>query len=89
MRLTLLSLSAQLRALREQSKMTQTQLAKEAGVSREWLNAVENGKVNVEFGLLLDVFSTLGYSLDVVRDENPKHLRLMSAAMLKREQDND
>lgn len=69
MRLTLLSLAPQLRALRQKSQMTQTQLARESGVSREWLNEVENGKVKVEFGLLLDVFSTLGYAMKVERDE--------------------
>lgn len=78
MRLTLLSLAPQLRALRQKSQMTQAQLASESGVSREWLNEVENGKVNVEFGLLLDVFSTLGYAMGVERDEKINRLDLLA-----------
>lgn len=88
MKLTLLSLGSQLRDLRQKSRMTQAQLAKLSGVSRGWLNEVENGKVNVEFGLLLDVFSTLGYVLEVKRDVKSNKLDLSAEHLKNKESEN-
>ncbi|HUW87373.1 MAG TPA: helix-turn-helix domain-containing protein [Candidatus Paceibacterota bacterium] len=88
MKLTLLSLGSQLRDLRQKSRMTQAQLAKLSGVSRGWLNEVENGKVNVEFGLLLDVFSTLGYVIEVNRDDKSNKLDLSAEHLKNKESEN-
>lgn len=69
MKLTLLSLGPQLREMRKAAKLSQRNLAEMAGVSREWLSAVENGKVTVEFGKVQDLLSTLGYELKVEKEQ--------------------
>jgi len=68
-KLTLLSLGPQLREMRKVAKLSQRNLAEMAGVSREWLSAVENGKVTVEFGKVQDLLSTLGYELKVEKEQ--------------------
>jgi y4mF family transcriptional regulator len=53
------------RERRRQLGLTQAQLAEQAGVSRAWLLSVEQGHERVELGLVLQLLSTLGMSLDV------------------------
>jgi len=55
--------------MRKVAKLSQRNLAEMAGVSREWLSAVENGKVTVEFGKVQDLLSTLGYELKVEKEQ--------------------
>jgi transcriptional regulator with XRE-family HTH domain len=44
--------------------MTQSRLAKTAGVSRRWLSDLESGKPTAEVGLVLKVLNALGLVLD-------------------------
>jgi len=45
--------------------MTQAELAHRAGVSREWVNALERGKPNVNVVQLMDVLAVLDLALDL------------------------
>ena len=57
--------------LRRRRGITQAELARAAGVSRQWLSAVENGRTpGAEIGLLMRLLDTLDASL-VIRDETP------------------
>ena len=57
------------RLLRTRRDLTQGDLADLAGVSRTWLNQIENGaKSNAELGSLLAVLDALGATL-MIRDE--------------------
>jgi y4mF family transcriptional regulator len=44
---------------------SQSRLASRAGVSRQWISLVENGKTSAEFDLVLATLQALGYTLDV------------------------
>jgi len=58
-----------IRLLRKRRDLTQGELAGLAGVSRTWLNQIENGgKSNAELGSLLAVLDSLGATL-MIRDE--------------------
>lgn len=58
-----------IRRLRQDRGMTQAQLAAAAGVSRQWLIALEKGdKAGLEIGLVMQLLDTLGASL-MVRDD--------------------
>lgn len=46
--------------------MTQTELAQRAGVSRQWVNALEASVSNPSFTNLVAVLDALGLELDVV-----------------------
>jgi y4mF family transcriptional regulator len=57
-------LAIYVRARRRELKMTQSQLAKTAGVSRRWLSDLESGKPSAEVGLVLKVINALGLVFD-------------------------
>lgn len=46
--------------------MTQTELARLAGVSRQWVNALEASVSNPSFTNLVAVLAALGLELDVI-----------------------
>lgn len=48
-----------IRKRRRALKMTQSDLARRAGVSRQWVAAVERGKPRAELGLILRTFNVL------------------------------
>jgi y4mF family transcriptional regulator len=50
---------------RKQQGLTQEQLAKKTQVSRRWLSDVENGKTSVDFWMVQQLISDLGYQLEV------------------------
>lgn len=52
-----------IRATRIRLDWSQSRLAEEVGVSRQWLGAVENGKPGAELGLVLRVLAVLGMPL--------------------------
>lgn len=55
--------------LRRERGLTQAILAERAGVSRQWLNGLENGRIEgLEVGRLMRVLDTLGASL-MIRDD--------------------
>lgn len=62
-------LAAAVRRLRTDRGLTQAQLAEAAGVSRQWVVAVESGsKHGIEVGLVMHLLDTLDASL-MVRDD--------------------
>ena len=48
---------------RRRLRWSQFDLAQRAGVSRQWVSQVENGKTTVEFDLVLGALHALGYSV--------------------------
>jgi len=48
---------------RRRLRWSQSDLAQEAGVSRQWVSQVENGKTTVAFDLVLGVLHALGYAV--------------------------
>lgn len=66
--LTLREVAAVVRELRDEEKMSQTQLAQKAGVSRSFVADLEGGKPTVEASKLFDVFQALGYEVALRAD---------------------
>ncbi len=60
--------AAWIRGRRIDLKLTQADLAQMAGVSREWINALETGKSTVEFALVLRVLEVLGILVNLSTD---------------------
>ncbi|WP_158564377.1 helix-turn-helix domain-containing protein [Jiangella anatolica] len=58
-------LGAAVRDRRNERELTQAELARRAGVSREWVNALERGKPNVNVTQLMDVLEVLDLALDL------------------------
>ncbi|WP_169792141.1 helix-turn-helix domain-containing protein [Jiangella muralis] len=58
-------LGGAVRARRYARELTQAELARRAGVSREWVNALERGKPNVNVAQLMDVLEVLDLALDL------------------------
>jgi HTH-type transcriptional regulator / antitoxin HipB len=56
-------LGAAIRDRRKSLSLSQSELAKRAGVGRQWLVAVERGKPGVELALVLRVLDTLDMPL--------------------------
>ncbi|HVU90744.1 MAG TPA: helix-turn-helix domain-containing protein [Jatrophihabitans sp.] len=56
------------RERRQDLRLSQAELAARAGVSREWLVAVEKGHARAELGKLLALLAELGLSLDLSPD---------------------
>lgn len=52
-----------IKQVREKKKMTQTELADAAKVSRTMLNLVENGKANASLGFMNKIAKALGCSV--------------------------
>lgn len=67
---TMSDLGALVREARERSGLTQADLAKRAGVSREWLLKVEAGRTPAEMPRVLDLLDELGLILDVHLQED-------------------
>jgi HTH-type transcriptional regulator / antitoxin HipB len=57
--------AAQVRGRRLQLRLSQDQLAQQAGVSRKWVYEFEAGKAHAELGHLLRVLDALDLQLDV------------------------
>ena len=68
------ALGAAVREQRDHQGLTQTDLARKAGVSRQWLSALENGKPSVEMGKVLVVLSVLELSVGIGQrpERNPR-----------------
>lgn len=66
---TTLQLGLAVRRLRDRRGLSQAELAERAGVSRQWVIAVEQGRKNgLEVGLVMRVLDALDASL-TVRDD--------------------
>jgi HTH-type transcriptional regulator/antitoxin HipB len=63
---TVRDLGAAVREARSQQNLTQAELARRAGVSRDWLVRLEQGHPRLEVQLVLDVLSAAGLALTAV-----------------------
>lgn len=57
-----------IRDLRTSRHWSQERLAESAGVTRQWVAALEQGKPRAELGLTLRALNALGVTLDVTLD---------------------
>ncbi|WP_022889490.1 helix-turn-helix domain-containing protein [Agromyces italicus] len=65
-------LGAAVRAVRERRRLSQTQLAQQAGVERPWLVRLETGRLdNPTLGKVLDVVDALGCQLELAMKADP------------------
>ena len=62
---TPLDLGLAIRDRRRSLKLSQTQLARKAGVGRQWVAAIEHGKSRAELGLVLRTLSALDLPLTI------------------------
>ena len=62
---TPLDLGLVIRDRRRKLELSQTELARKAGVGRQWVVAIEHGKSRAELGLVLRTLSALGLSLTI------------------------
>lgn len=65
---TMADVGAVVRDARERAGLTQVELARRAGVSREWLIKVERARTAAEMWRVLDVLEELGLILHVSPD---------------------
>lgn len=70
---SLTRLAQAIRSLRKRRGLTQAELARSAGVSRQWLSGLENGGTHgLEVGLLMQVLDVMDASL-MIRDDGDGH----------------
>ena len=62
---TPLDLGLAIRDRRRTLKLSQTELARKAGVGRQWVVAIEQGKSSAELGLVLRTLSALDLPLTI------------------------
>ena len=62
---TPLDLGLAVRDRRRKLKLSQTELARKAGVGRQWIVAIEHGKSRAELGLVLRTLSALDLPLTI------------------------
>ena len=62
---TPLDLGLAIRDRRRKLKLSQTRLARQAGVGRQWVVAIERGKSRAELGLVLRTLSALDLPLTI------------------------
>jgi len=60
------------RQRRLQLGLSQTELAKRAGMSRRWLREFEAGKESAQVGVVLRLFDELDLAVDVTERATPK-----------------
>jgi HTH-type transcriptional regulator/antitoxin HipB len=65
-----LDLAATVRGRRQDLGLSQTNLAKLAGVSRVWISTLEGGKRSVDFGLVLRLLGALELEIDISPSKN-------------------
>ena len=68
---TPLDLGLVIRDRRRKLGLSQTELARKAGVGRQWIVSIERGKSGAELGLVLRTFSALGLSITSETDNRP------------------
>ena len=69
---TPLDLGLAIRDRRRKLKLSQTELARKAGVGRQWVVAIEHGKSRAELGLVLRTLAALDLPLTI--DPDPRRL---------------
>ena len=60
---TVAGIGREVHQLRRNQNLTQAELARRAGVSRDWLIRLEQGHHRLEAGKVLDVLHALGYEV--------------------------
>lgn len=70
---TPLDLGLIIRDRRRKLKLSQTELARQVGVGRQWTVAIEHGKSRAELGLVLRTLSALGLSLAIDAGDRVAH----------------
>ena len=68
---TPLDLGLVIRDRRRKLGLSQTELARNVGVGRQWVVAIERGKSRAELGLVLRTLSALGLSITTDADNRP------------------
>jgi HTH-type transcriptional regulator/antitoxin HipB len=68
---TALELGALIRDARTKKGLDQGSLAREVGVSRQWIVAIEKGRPRAPIALVLRTLNALGISLDAVEGRRP------------------
>ena len=68
---TPLDLGLVIRDRRRKLKLSETELARKAGVGRQWVVAIEHGKSRAELGLVLRTLSALDLPLTIDPGERP------------------
>ena len=63
------NIAAEIRRLRKQSKLTQVEFAKRAGVGLRFFRELEGGKTTVRADKLMRVLHFLGYHLDIKKND--------------------
>ena len=61
-----------IREQRKRLRLGQRELARQAGVSRQWVVEVENGKQRAEVGLVLRTLAALGLDLSIEKRAQPE-----------------
>ena len=74
-----IDLGAAIRDRRRELHLSQSDLAKQVGVSRKWLVDAEKGKPRAEIGLLLRTLGALGLRLSLESGEQPMNLPTVPA----------
>lgn len=59
------AMGALIHNLRKEQGLTQAELARQARVSRKWLNELERGKPEAQLWMVIDVLNILGYDLEI------------------------
>jgi HTH-type transcriptional regulator/antitoxin HipB len=73
--------AATVRGRRLDCGLSQSELARDSGVSRKWISEFESGKTTAEFGLVIRVLEALGLSLDLGEDSGAKVIRPTAGAV--------
>ncbi|HEY5792761.1 MAG TPA: helix-turn-helix domain-containing protein [Chthoniobacterales bacterium] len=85
---TVRDLAAIARERRRHLGLSQSQLAKKAGVGRDWVVQFEKGKVTVEWGLVVRALRELGLSLELRVEESQRGVgdldRILASAQNER-----
>ena len=69
--MNLLELGTNIKRLRKEKNLTQTELVKKVGISRTTLSKLENGYLSqISIVVLNDILNHLGYELDI-KASNP------------------
>lgn len=64
--------AATVRGRRLDCGLSQSELARDCGISRKWISEFETGKTTAEFGLVIRVLEALGLSLDLSEDSGAR-----------------
>ena len=73
--ITVNSIRAKVLAKRLEIGLSQSEVARRAGVSRKWVSEFERGKAKAEFGLVMRLVDTLGLEMHLEDSAPAKELK--------------